>query len=292
MRDENTNDQIAPETGQNNKTPMIVGAIVVVALIIIGWAVFRGDTPEPTPVAHIPISEPVVAVPEQPLPEPVKEQARDEYVAPEVVVEAEPIAPVVEAEQKPALPSLPTSTPALLNALAERNVNTRPVRSENLIRDFVAFIDNIAAGVVARDSAMIKGPEARFEIEEVDGKAYMGANSYQRYDNIVNWFVGMDNQALVAVFKQYEPLLNEAYAEISRPGDSFLTRFERAVNVLNATPEIAGLIELNTDKIMYTYADEQLESLPAAQRQMLRLGPANMARVKAKLNALQRALNN
>lgn len=292
MRDENTNDQIAPETGQNNKTPMIVGAIVVVALIIIGWAVFRGDTPEPTPVAHIPISEPVVAVPEQPLPEPVKEQARDEYVAPEVVVEAEPIAPVVEAEQKPALPSLPTSTPAVLNALAERNVNTRPVRSENLIRDFVAFIDNIAAGVVARDSAMIKGPEARFEIEEVDGKAYMGANSYQRYDNIVNWFVGMDNQALVAVFKQYEPLLNEAYAEISRPGDSFLTRFERAVNVLNATPEIAGLIELNTDKIMYTYADEQLESLPAAQRQMLRLGPANMARVKAKLNALQRALNN
>lgn len=292
MRDENTNDQIAPETGQNNKTPMIVGAIVVVALIIIGWAVFRGDTPEPTPVAHIPISEPVVAVPEQPLPEPVKEQARDEYVAPEIVVEAEPIAPVVEAEQKPALPSLPTSTPAVLNALAERNVNTRPVRSENLIRDFVAFIDNIAAGVVARDSAMIKGPEARFEIEEVDGKAYMGANSYQRYDNIVNWFVGMDNQALVAVFKQYEPLLNEAYAEISRPGDSFLTRFERAVNVLNATPEIAGLIELNTDKIMYTYADEQLESLPAAQRQMLRLGPANMARVKAKLNALQRALNN
>lgn len=291
MRDENTNDQTAPETGQNNKTPIIVGAIVVVALIIIGWAVFRGDTPEPTPVAHIPITEPIVE--EQPLPEPVTEQTLEEYVAPEIVVEAEPIAPVVTEEvQKPVLPSLQTSTPAVLNALAERNVNTRPVRSENLVRDFVAFVDNIAAGVVARDSAMIKGPEARFEIEEVDGTAYMGASSYQRYDNIVNWFVGMDNQVLVTVFKQYEPLINEAYAEISRPGDSFLARLDRAVSVMNATPELTGLIELNTDKIMYTYADEQLESLPAAQRQMLRLGPNNMARVKAKLNALQRALNN
>lgn len=289
MRDENTNEQAAPEAGQNNKTPIIVGAIVIVALIIIGWAVFRGNKPEPAPTVQIPITEPTIV--EQPEPEP--EVTVDEYVAPEIVVETEQAPPEVKEDvQKPVLPSLQTSTSAVLNTLSERSVNIRPVRSENIIRDFVAFVDNIAAGVIARDSAIIKGPEARFMIEEVDGNAYMGPSSYQRYDNVVNWFVGMDNQVLVTVFKQYEPLINEAYAEISRPGDTFLTRFERAVSVINATPERQGLIELNSDKIMYIYADEELESLPAAQRQMLRLGPNNMARVKAKLNALQRALNN
>lgn len=288
MRDENSNDQAVPETGQNNKTIIIMSVVVVAALIIIGWAVFRDDKPEPMPVVEIPVTEPVV--PEQPMVEPEKKV--EEYFVPEVVVEAkQPVPKVKEEIQKPDLPSLQTSTPAVLNTLTEKNVNVRPVRSENLVRDLVAFVDNIAAGVVARDSAMIKGPEARFEIEEVDGKVYMGPSSYQRYDNVVNWFVDMDDQALVAAFKQYEPLLNEAYAEISRPGDSFLARFERAISVINATPEIQGLIELNSDKIMYTYADEELESLPAAQRQMLRLGPNNMARVKAKLNALQRALN-
>jgi len=291
MRDENSSDPAVAETGQNNKTTIIVGVIVVVALLIIGWAVFRGDTPEPV----VPSEEVVVeqTVTDQAPAEVMPLEQNENDFLPDAVVTTDEFAdakPSVSSE--PSLPSIQTSTPALLSALSERRVNTRPVRSENLVADIVAFVDNLAAGGIARDSAIIKGPEARFVVDEIDNSAYMGTQSYQRYDNIVNWFVGLNTQAVVAVFKQYEPLFDEAYAEISRPGDTFIARFNRAVSVVNATPIQQGLIELNSDKIMYTYADEALESLPAAQRQMLRLGPNNMARVKAKLNEIQQALNN
>lgn len=289
MRDEKSNDQDVSEAGQNKKTTIIVGVIVVVALIVIGWAVFSGGEPEPIP-------EQEIVMPEPPKPEPMPE-VEVEPIVPEVVPERTPRTDRVVTEEKeepkePRLPGLQNSTPPLLNTLGERKVNTRPVRSDNAIRDFVAFIDNVAAGVIARDSAIIKGPEARFTTEELDGKLFINPQSYQRYDNIVDWFVEMDNDALIAVFSQFEPLFDEAYAEISRPGAAFRERLERAVNLLNATPEQAGLIELKSDKIMYTYADSQLESLPAAQRQMLRLGSDNMARVKVKLNNLLNALNN
>lgn len=291
MRDENSSDQAVAETGQNNKTTIIVGVIVVVALLIIGWAVFRDDTPEPVAPSEEMVVEPIVT--EQTTAEVMPdEQNENDFLPDAVVTTEETTSSQPRASAEPRLPSIQTSTPALLSALSERRVNTRPVRSENLVADIVAFVDNLAAGGVARDSAIIKGPEARFVVQEVDNSVYMGAQSYQRYDNIVNWFVGLNTQAVVAVFKQYEPLFNEAYAEISRPGDTFIARFNRAVSVLNATPVQQGLIELNSDKIMYTYANEELESLPAAQRQMLRLGPNNMARVKAKLNEIQQALNN
>ncbi len=289
MRDEQSNNPETSESGQNKKTTIIVGVIVVAALIIIGWAVFRGGEPEPRP-------QPEVVMPKPPAPEPMPEVSVEPVEA-DVVPEPKPRTDrlITEPEEKkiaPSLPSLQSSTPEVLKALGEHSVNIRPMRSENVIRDFVALVDNLAAGVVARDSAIIKGPEARFMIEEVDGQLFMNPQSYQRYDNIIDWFVGMDNRALVAVFTQYEPLFDEAYAEISRPGTSFRKRLEGAVNVLNATPVQHGLIELQSDKIMYTYADEKLESLPAAQRQMLRIGPDNMARVTTKLNELVQALNN
>jgi len=289
MSDEKSNEQDVSESGQNKKTTIIVGVIVVVALIVIGWAVFSGSEPEPMPAQEVVIPEPAQ-------PEPMPE-VKVEPVVPEVVPEKTPRTDRVVTEEKeepkePSLPSLQNSTPPLLNTLGESKVNTRPIRSDNVVRDFVAFVDNVAAGVVARDSAIIKGPEARFTTEELDGKVFINPQSYQRYDNIVDWFVDMDNDALVAVFTQFEPLFNEAYAEISRPGAAFRERLEGAVRVLNATPEQSGLIELKSDKIMYTYADSNLESLPAVQRQMLRLGPDNMARVKVKLNNLLNTLNN
>jgi Protein of unknown function (DUF3014) len=41
---------------------------------------------------------------------------------------------------------------------------------------------------------------------------------------------------------------------------------------------------------MYQFADAKLESLSAGQKIMLRMGSANQARVKAKLNEVRAAL--
>lgn len=283
MREDNQNDVKVPPATTSNKTTVIVAVCVVIAIVIIGWAVFSGDEPEPVP-EPVPVTVETQAPEEVPTPD---EPPVVENVVPELDVVEQP---EVETVVEPVLPQLANSTPVVMTELNTRRVNTRAIHSDNLIRDFVAFVDNLAAGEIARESAVIKGPEARFAVKDIDGNLYLDPKSYERYNQIVDWFVNMDNAALLTVFEEYEPLFDEAFAEISRPNASFRERVQQAANVLLETPEQRSMLKLEQEKVMYTFADESLEQLPAAQKQMLRLGPDNMVRVKRKINSLLQSL--
>jgi hypothetical protein len=54
-----------------------------------------------------------------------------------------------------------------------------------------------------------------------------------------------------------------------------------------ATPEVDGDIALVQPKVYYEYADPRLEALDPLQKQLLRMGPANTARIKAYLAQLK-----
>ena len=49
-------------------------------------------------------------------------------------------------------------------------------------------------------------------------------------------------------------------------------------------------VEVYRDSVMYKYKDERIEELSLPQKQLLRLGPDNMRRVKAKLRDLKASL--
>lgn len=284
------------DASHRSKIGMIVGLMIGVLLIIVGWFVLK-DSPDTN-----------LLEPATPLVETTEEQIKSEpETAPEIIQEPPRTDRVVIEEEHPEeqttapepklqpkakpLPSVTQSTGPLLNDLNEQQVNTRPIRSENLVREFVVFVDNLAQGQVVRDSAMIKGPDTRFQVMVENETTWVDPNTYKRYDQIVDWFVALDNQALVQVYEKYEPLFDEAYAEISMPNASFRARLKEAIDTLEKTPFQTGKIALNTEKVMYRYADETLEKLPAAQRQMLRLGPDNGARVIVKLKDLYQSLD-
>ena len=63
-----------------------------------------------------------------------------------------------------------------------------------------------------------------------------------------------------------------------------------AIDTLLDTPEVKMPVEVYTDSVMYKYADERLESLSDPQKQLLRTGPDNMRRIKAKLRELKDSL--
>lgn len=94
------------------------------------------------------------------------------------------------------------------------------------------------------------------------------------------------------MLERYQPLAEEALAEIGYPDTAPETVLLDAIDVLMATPSVGTVIELNDYSVMYRYADPALEALPDAQKQMIRLGPDNMRRVKLKLDALRTALQN
>lgn len=218
-------------------------------------------------------------------PEPDVVVPDEQSIVPDTITdEGEPSLPVRQ------LPSLDQSTEVVVGEAEERAINTRPVRSEHLIRDLVVFLHNLSDGAVIRESATISPPDARFSTQTVDNQLYIDERTYARYDEVVEWFGGLDSQTVVAMYRDFEPLFEQAFGEIAHPDESFEEQLLSAIDMLLATPEPDGLLALSDDQVMYTFADPELEQLPAAQKQMLRLGLENQRRVKRKLREIRAVL--
>jgi hypothetical protein len=53
---------------------------------------------------------------------------------------------------------------------------------------------------------------------------------------------------------------------------------------------VHGPVELVRPKVMYQFANPELEELSAGQKVLIRIGPQNAAAIKAKLHELRREL--
>ncbi|RUO47482.1 DUF3014 domain-containing protein [Pseudidiomarina donghaiensis] len=274
----------APAENTTNKLKLIVSVIVVlaVAIVVVFWlAKQQSPQPLPQPSVEPEVAQPVAEEPEPALPE----------VSETVEIEDEPVAePVSEPEPVKPLPTLNNSSSAVLEELAELEQDTAPLKGEQLIRDTVVFADNLRQGIVVRDKAVIEPPKGQFRVLEQNGKVYIDPRSYDRYNTVVDWFVSLDSNVLAELFTRYKPLSQSALAEVGYPDENPENVLLDAIDVLLATPSVGTVIELNDDSVMYRYADPTLEALPAAQKQMLRMGPDNIRRVKLKLEELQQAL--
>ena len=71
---------------------------------------------------------------------------------------------------------------------------------------------------------------------------------------------------------------------------SFDRTLTRAIVALLETPFVDSPPRLKPKGIGYAYADERLEQLTAAQRQLLRMGPRNERVIKARLREIALAL--
>lgn len=281
MSDRDFNDQ--PSSAGKGK--LIVALLVVIALaIFIIWYLSQ-DTQQKPKTIEQPV---VVSQPQEEQPELVAEPAETvELGEPTPVEEETPAEPVEPARE---LPTLTESTGEIVERLRAEDQVVEPLQSQQLIRDAVVFVDNIRNGVIVKEAAVVQGPKAQFRVLEQDGKIYIDPRSYDRYNTLVDWFVSLDTEVLVRLLEDYQPLVKQALSEIGYPDTAPETVLVEAIDVLMQTPSVGTVIELSDESVMYRYADPALEALPDAQKQMLRLGPDNMRRVKLKLENLRNAL--
>ncbi|WP_126767413.1 DUF3014 domain-containing protein [Aliidiomarina iranensis] len=289
MGSQEKTDDIQKDDSKIKQQRLIGVAIAVILIVVIALWLTRGGEPEVEPA---PVLEPVEQIAEpEPMPEPEPEPMPEPMPEPEPepLPEPEP-APEPEPEPEP-LPPLNEASDVVLQELAEQEVNIQPVQAENMLRKLVVFVDNIARGEIVREAAVINGPQSRFIVQRIDGQIYVDERSYSRYNDIVSWFYEMDTDVLVDQFERFQPVFEEAFGEIKEPGLTFEERVLDAIAILLDTPEPRGLLALSDEEVMYTYADPELENLPAAQKQMLRIGPDNRALVKSKLREIRQRLS-
>jgi hypothetical protein len=126
-----------------------------------------------------------------------------------------------------------------------------------------------------------------FSVVRAEEITIAAANS-ARYAPYVRVFETLDSHVLVKRYIESYPLFQRAYEQLGFPDRKFHPRLLEAIDDLLAAPELTEPARLVQPKVLYRFADPELEQLSAGQKIMLRMGPENAAKVKAKLREIRR----
>jgi len=276
----------------------IIGLIIVL-LGVVAWYFFsvqKAPEAEPQP------AQPVIIEPTPPAPEPEPESRG--LPAPEAaVVEPEPES-LTEAEPLPPLNESDGLVLQSLSAMLGEASVMQFVLDEELISRFVASMDALTSRQVPGQIMAVRGLGGEFKVsaDEQPEKLILNAegdpipqfilspHNYQRYAGQVEMFEAADTEELLALYQNLAPLLRQAWAELGYPEESIEERLVEVIDSLLATPDVQAPVRLIKPEAFYLFADPALESLPAGQKVLLRMGPVNAGRVKAKLSEIRRIL--
>jgi hypothetical protein len=157
------------------------------------------------------------------------------------------------------------------------------LQSKDLIRRFVAAVDNIANGLSPKAHIDFFAPPGSFVVIKKGNSYVADPNGYTRYDTVADVFVSLDVKQCVSLFRALKPLCQEAYRDLGYPDQDFEQTFLRAIVELLETPVVEGDIVLEKAVLNYVMVDPELENLSDAQKHLLRMGPENVGAIQAKM---------
>lgn len=161
-----------------------------------------------------------------------------------------------------------------------------------MLQRSVAFLDGLAKGALLYKLMPFTRPQQAFIADKQGQALSMGTANFSRYDVFTQGIVSIDSQQAAAFFHWTRPLLETAYSELGYRGEDLGTVLITAIDSLLATPIIDGPIVLKRESVLYQYAEPELEALPGAQKQLLRMGAKNASLLKPWLRELRSALLN
>ena len=293
----NQDDRITPQETSSSSNRFALIAIVLVVLLSAGGYYYytKDDSPKLIPNAPIVLPEPPSSEPmtletsTEPETAPVENEA-PAVTTPETETTVTPTEPAIPEEVVPSLPESDAFVHQKALAIINNNVVGSSLVNQDLARQFVVFVDNLAQGDLARKVSPVKGPEKLFTVSEITSKVYLNPESYHRYDAYATVLASMDEASLMHTYKQLTPLFDEAFAELGYSNAKFNDRMLQAIKIMLAAPIIEEPIELSSISVNYRFVDPNLEALPSAQKLMIRMGPENTRKVKAALRKLENQL--
>lgn len=245
--------------GRRRALLLALAAVLIVAAVIVVVLLQRQPPP----------AEPVLPEP-PPMPAPIGEPP-PEVEEPEPDIELPPLDASDELVRQRAAGL--SRHPAFADWLAQ----------DDLIRTFVAVVQNLSEGTTPRQHLQFLAPRAPFEVEQVGERTFIAESSYRRYDRIADVVAAFDVRRAVRLYRLFQPLVDEAFREIGRPGRTFEQAVREAARPLLDVPVLDDGVEVVLKVTTFELADPELEGMSSAQRQLLRMGPRNVRLIQAKL---------
>lgn len=229
---------------------------------------------------------------------PTAEPPAVEQPMPEVAAEpAEPLHPVEPLDVSPGegelveLPPLEESDSYFALALIDifgADIEAL-LADEALIDKSVATVDNLSRSRVAEKIRPLGRLSGNFVVTAAgeNGPLYLSEENYPRYDPLVNMVTGADLDDMVATYRRFYPLFQEAFAQLGYPDGYFNDRVVAVIDHLLETPQPEEPIRLVQPHVLYQFADPDLEALSAGQKLLLRMGPERAGRIRTVLRDLR-----
>jgi hypothetical protein len=284
-------DQLVPVSNKKRYpvVNLVIAALLLVGLLVVWLWVGRSD-----PLESSSSGPPVVS----PAPQPATPVSPDIPLRPEPITEAEsgPMdtdSQLVGSEPPPPLPTEQEVDELLHTQLtvigADANIK-KLVGNQRPLELSAVLLDGLSQGVILRKKLSVGPPKQAFSVVQDGDAIYMNEDNYERYDSFANSIASLDSSSVVDSFHMLRPFYEQVYEKLSLDPGDFDNAIIRTLDLILATPEIEGPIELQREKVMYTYLDPTLESLPELQKQLLRMGPDNIGRIKEQAQIIRKGL--
>jgi len=259
------------QTERTLLVPIVVAAVVLGTAVAAAWYFWWRDATAPateTQRAAVPAtpSLPLAQAPRNPIDSPPADQ---------------PL---------PALKESDGPVAAALSAIVGLDTFGRLFVSENLVRNIVATVDNLPREEVSQRVSPLRPAPGLPVISGKGPSLTLAPANAARYAPQVRLFETVPTESLVAFYRRNYPLFQQAYVELGYPDGYFNDRLVEVIDHLLAAPEPTGPLRLKQPKVLYEFADPDLEELSAGQKAMLRIGKENRERVKAKLREIRSSI--
>jgi hypothetical protein len=210
------------------------------------------------------------------------------------VASAPAATPVPTAVPLADLPPLDTSDDFIRNLAQVLSANPEWAKwlvGDRLVRRLTASIDNVAEGRSPNPHLAFLAPKSDFRALERGDSKTIDPASYHRYDLLADVVASLDTRGCARLYEGTRPLFQDAYRDLGYPDRNFDQTLAKAIHVLLATPDPSGDIEVREAVKSWKLTDPALETLAPAQKQLLRMGPDNVRKVKDKLRQIAEALH-
>ena len=263
---------------RQSKSILIAAAVLVVLLVgagVLYWYSLRPPAAPPT------IEQPKTAEPSQPPSPPAEVKLGEEKEAP----------PQPEVEM-PALDQSDDFVRQTMRNLSPHGKLGEWLRIKNIIRVFVAAVDNIANGKSPRPQLGFLSPGQAFQVREKGSRISLDRKGYERFDILTDAIVSFSSSMTVQAYQKLRPLFQEAYRELGYPQKDFHTSFIRALKRILDAPVVEReiLLEEEGTGLNYVIIDEGLEDMNEVQKHLLRMGPKNTKKIQQKVREIALAL--
>lgn len=161
------------------------------------------------------------------------------------------------------------------------------LKEKDIIRRFVAVVDNIVNGESPAANLNFLKPEKGFLVITHKNNLIFDPNNYIRHDRTVSTFDSLKTRTLLNLYYHIEPLMDRTYQKMGYPGKTFRPALFRAIDVILDIPVIETQILLQKKVITYTFDNQKLENLNPAEKLILRLGPENIRKIQKRCREIK-----